>query len=239
MAAFLTDSFHDLPKAFGGLGLRHPFGHDAFGRDLLLTTLRASFNSFRFATVATLLCLFGGLLLGAILAMTPPLPRRWAQSVLDFFLSFPSLLLALGLAALWGPGTLTLTIAILIGSLPAFVRLMYFRSREILASDYIEATQAMGGGSVHVLRVHLIPELLSFARLKIPNFFAQALLAEATLTFLGIGASAGEETWGALLAQSRDVLLEYPRIAFCSGLPLILTVLSLQLLFSEPENARK
>jgi peptide/nickel transport system permease protein len=221
---------HRLPLALSPPELLHPFGFDAFGRDLLAATLRASLLSALFAAAATALCCAAGLALGPAIALAPERARFAALRGLETFLAFPSLLLALGWAALRGPGWDTLLFSLVIGTVPSFSRLMVARTRELEAEAYVLAARALGGGRLRVFRSHLLPALLSLCGVKAPGIFAHALLAEATLSFLGVGAPIGRDTWGSLLAQGRDYLIETPHLAFSTGLPLFLTVLSLQLL---------
>jgi len=133
-------------------------------------------------------------------------------------------------AAIRGPGWGTLVIALAVGTLPGIMRFAEVRTREILAEEYILAAKSSGAGAARILKNHLWPILSRFFAVKAPGIFAGALLSEATLSYLGIGAPIGRESWGALLAQGKDYLLEAPLLAIVSGIPLLLSVLSLQLL---------
>lgn len=221
---------HVLDRALLRPSLGHPFGFDAFGRELIATVLRASFTSVAFSAGAVAISTASALLLGASISLAPPLLRSLGLRVLESLLAFPSLLFALAFAAVRGPSWTTLSFALLIGILPGFTRLVEVRSRELLQEDYVLAARSLGAGDREIIRRHLLPALFSLARVKIPNLFSHALLAEATLSFLGIGAPVGRDTWGSLLAQGKDYLFESPHIALGAGFPLVLTVLSLQLL---------
>jgi ABC-type dipeptide/oligopeptide/nickel transport system permease subunit len=210
--------------------LSHWMGFDPFGRDLKFTVLSASLRSASFACLSVLVTCILGMLFGASIALAPTRVRFAALRALDTLLAFPSLLLALALAAIRGPGWSTLFASLLIGVLPPFVRLIYARSREILSEPFIEAAQSLGASPSRVLLKHLLPMLSSVCAVKIPILFAQALMAEATLSFLGVGAPVGKETWGSLLASGKEYLFEAPHIAFAAGIPLMLTILSLQTL---------
>lgn len=207
----------------------HLFGRDYFGRDLLTLTLQASLFSTCFALIAVTVTFSIGIIGGSSIALLPSKLRTLALRVLDFFLSFPSLLLSLAWAAIAGPGYFTLALSLTIGTLPSFIRLMYLRASELLNEDYVTASQSMGAARWHITTRHLFPALLSLALVKLPSLTAQALLAEATLSFLGVGAPVGRNTWGALLAQGKDYLVEAPHIAIATGLPLFIMILCLQL----------
>jgi peptide/nickel transport system permease protein len=118
------------------------------------------------------------------------------------------------------------------------IRLIYARAQEVLVQDYIEASIGLGGSKAWILTRHVVPELLSLSLLKAPNLFAQALMAEATLSFLGLGAPIGRDTWGSLLAQGKDYLIEAPHLAIGVGIPLVFTVLSLQKISESLESPR-
>ena len=216
---------HTLDKP----SLAHLFGRDYFGRDLLALTLQASLMSTAFALIAVTFTFAFGILGGSTIALSPHTPRTTALRILDFFLSFPSLLLSLAWAAIAGPGYFTLALSLTIGTLPSFMRLMYLRASELLNEDYVTASQSMGASRWHITTHHLFPALFSLARVKLPALTAQALLAEATLSFLGVGAPIGRITWGALLAQGKDYLVEAPHIAIATGFPLFILILCLQL----------
>ncbi len=205
----------------------HPW-KDAFGRNIFLLTMIASARSIFFALITSCISLLIGTVLGAFIALSDLKLNHLLRRALELSIAFPSLLLALGLAAIRGPGWDTLLLSLAIGMIPVFTRLIYLRSQEILVQDYIHAASACGASSLRILSRHLLPALLSTCSVKFPSLFAQALLAEATLSFLGVGAPMGRETWGSVLAQGRDYLIEAPSIALVAGIPLVLTVLSLQ-----------
>lgn len=225
-----SDSQHHLEYSLKGPSLEHPFGFDSFGRDLAQIILKASLTSSSVSLGVVAISTFTALILGASISFAPKALRYGFLRLLETLIVFPSLLFALTYAAIHGPGWDTLNFALLIGILPSFTRLIYLRTREILVEDYTLAAQSMGAGPVLIFKNHLLPALLSLCSIKIPNLFAHALLAEATLSFLGVGAPIGSDTWGSALFQGKEYLLENPHIALGSGIPLVFTVLSLQFL---------
>lgn len=215
----------------------HPWGCDAFGQDLLQGMLRGAWNSAGFAAAATAFSVILGIAIG--LAAAQGKSGRGSttlETLLNAVLAFPSLLLALAWSAARGGGLLTLLGALVLGSFPGFARLVLVRVRELKAMPYLEASRAAGAGPFQESVRHLLPACWSLARAKVPALFAQTLLAEATLSFLGVGAPLGTETWGRSLAQGRDYLIEAPHIALASGIPLVLTVLCSQLLADRNER---
>ena len=221
---------HSLSHALQEGSATHWLGFDAFGRDLLATTLEASKLSSFIAVMTTLVCCILAFALGGFMAMASPGSRALFQRILEALLAFPSLLLALSWSAIRGPGWDTLVVSLALGILPSFSRLIFVRAREILSEDYIQAARALGAGPFRIFFIHLTPALSSLCAIKIPGLFAYALLAEATLSYLGVGAPIGHDTWGSLLAQGKDYLIEAPHLALGTGIPLVLTILSLQLI---------
>lgn len=231
-------ALHRLPRALQGAQGWHLLGFDAFGRDLLITTLRASILSSSFALAALSISLFLGAACGTLLAVAPPRTRFAGLRALETLLAFPSLLFALAWAAVRGPGWDTLGFSLCLATLPSLTRLVYARALELMAEDYVLAARGLGAGPARIAFRHLIPGVIGLCRVKAPNLFATALMAEATLSFLGIGAPIGRDSWGTLLAQGKDYLIEAPHLAFGAGMPLVLTVLSLQILSAAAPKSR-
>jgi peptide/nickel transport system permease protein len=213
-------------------------GGDAFGRPLILLVPMAAAGSlglgaFAATSTALLSLLFSTLILLAIDHAQTQNTRltRWiassAQRTIDFFLAFPSLLFSLAFASILGPGWLTLMMALWVGHLPGLIRLLVLRGQEVRRQEFWLCSEALGAGLFLRAFRHLTPALLELVFLKFPSLFASSLIAEATLSFLGMGAPIGRATWGSLLAQGKDYLVEAPNIALATGIPLILTLWAL------------
>lgn len=206
------------------------WGHDAFGRALIWLVPQASLFSSLLALGTVAVTLFFASFLGGLLALAPPAPTFFVGRILDFFLSFPSLLISITLSAFFKPGWITLLAAILMGTLPSALRMAYVRSREIAQEDFVHAARSLGAGSWHLVFKHLLPHLWNWMSVKTPNLLASCVLAEATLTLLGLGAPLGHNTWGALIQQGKDYLIEAPWISASASIPLFITLLALQAL---------
>jgi peptide/nickel transport system permease protein len=222
-----STSYH-LTRCLVGPSSSHFFGFDAFGRDLFQVTARAGLNSLSFAAMVAAVSIVISVLFSGFIASAPETLKYFSLRVLDFSLAFPSILIAMGWAAIRGPGWTTLWFSLLLGSLPMLTRLLYARTQELLVQDFIEASYSMGAGKFWILSRHVLPSVFSTALIKAPMLFANILVAEATLSFLGLGAPIGKDTWGSLLAQAKDYLIEAPHLAIGIGLPLVFTILSLQ-----------
>jgi peptide/nickel transport system permease protein len=170
-----------------------------------------------------------------LLALLPHRTRWPGESVLQFLVAFPSVLFALAVGAWTGPGRGTVFAALLLGMIPGLARHLLVRVREISSREFIEAAMALGASRLRIVYRHLLPHLIPWASVKMPALLVQALLAEASLSFIGIGFPAGIESWGTLLAQARDYLIEAPLISLCVGLPLVLTVASIDVISKQLE----
>lgn len=219
---------HNLNRVLQSPDWLHPAGFDAFGRELLPLLLSSSLASMSFSLAIVVLAGSVAIFLGGILALAPKRVQQTSIALLEGFLAFPSLIIALAWAAIRAPGWSTLGVALLLGAAPGYVRLLFLRASEVIKEDFIEASIAVGANRWQLLTGHLAPDLFRLSAVKFPTIFAQTLMAEATLSFLGIGAPIGSDTWGSLLAQGKDYLIEAPHLAFFTGTPLFLTVLALQ-----------
>lgn len=219
-----------LEDTLAPMSHQHWLGCDAFGRDLVQVATRASFESFRFAVIATLLSLSLGLFLGSMMAIAKPSVRASGLFVLDLISALPFILIALALASVLGPGYTSLLASLALATLPGVVRLSYLRSLELRSEHYFGASVAFGATRIHLFRTHLIPGLLSVITAKAPGLFAQALLAEAALSFIGVGAPIGADSLGSLIASGKSYLIEAPQILIAGAVPLALSVMILQVL---------
>ncbi|MBC7386626.1 MAG: ABC transporter permease [Cryobacterium sp.] len=216
------------PSHFSLNPLQLTLGTDAFGRNLFHALGVAMQRTLFFASITTVLAVGVGLIAGTGLGMSEGNTRFMGERLLDFALAFPAILLALAIQALVGTGWLTLGFAVSFGLFPSVVRFVSTRAREVAVREYVAAARALGGNHFSIFWRHYRPELFSYLRLKAPSLFAQAILLEATLSFLNLGVSPGVISWGSMLGQAKDYLVEAPHIAWCVGIPLVLTLLSLQ-----------
>lgn len=215
------------------------FPNDSFGRNLFLLVGQAARGSLAFSLLTLISTSILALGFAGGIAVSPPRVRFAFERFLEFLIAFPSLLIALAGQAILGTGTSTLALSLGLGLLPSTIRFLLVRSRELLAEDYVTSAHALGATPLAIARRHLLPGLLEHLRIKLPFLFAQTIGIEATLTFLGLGSSPGTVTWGGLLAQGKDYLVEAPYISLMGGLPLLLTLLALSSLESTLGERRK
>ncbi len=204
-------------------------GYDAFGRNLAALTASAGGTSIGIALLLAAVAIAVAFSLCSLIEFSSrPAIGRLLDPILLGASAFPSVLFALGWAAYRGPGWGTLSAALLFSVVPDLTRLLILRTREIKREPFLEAAIALGATPLWVSFKHVSPHLIPLVRAKLPGLLSRLILGEATLSFLGVGAPIGQDTWGMLLLQSRDYLIEAPMIAIMSGVPLALLVLTLQ-----------
>ncbi|MDB5413607.1 MAG: diguanylate cyclase [Rubritepida sp.] len=209
--------------------LTHLFGTDENGRDVLSRVLYGARASLMAGTIAV----GGAVLIGVPVGLVAGLGGKWVDIVIsriaDAMLSIPFLILAIALAAFLGPALENAMIAIAISASPIFVRLTRGMALEARNTDWVEAARAMGNppwriGLVHVLP-NIIPPLLVQATLAI----AEAIIAEASLSFLGLGQQPPSPSWGSMLNSAQRFIEGAPWLAVFPGLAIFLVVLAFNL----------
>ena len=186
----------------------HLLGTDSLGRDLLAMILYGGRLSLYIGALAALLSGLLALIYGGASGLAPRGVDGLLMRFCELLMSLPSLILVLFLQALWGQASPT-SIAVVIGvtSWMSLAKLVRSEVRQIRESDFILAAKLMGAGFPYLLRKHLLPNLISPAMYMVVSNFAQAIIAETTLSFLGLGLPVSQVSWGSLLSLSRNALL--------------------------------
>jgi peptide/nickel transport system permease protein len=148
----------------------------------------------------------------------------------DFTFAFPALLSAIMLAAIYGPGLLTSIVAIGIFNIPVFARLTSGAANAVWARDFITAARAAGKGPMRITFDHVLPNVASPLIVQATISFATAILAEAALSYLGLGTQAPQPSWGRMLSDAQSLLFQAPQLALYPGAAIMLSVLGLNLM---------
>jgi peptide/nickel transport system permease protein len=148
----------------------------------------------------------------------------------DALMAFPAILLAIGITAVLGPSTIDVVIALAIAYIPRTARIVRASVIVLREMEYVQAAIAAGAGHWRILRHHILPNAMAPLIVQLSFLFAYAVLSEATLSFLGLGAVPPTPTWGNIMAQGRQYMTEAPWIITIPGVALMITVLGLNLL---------
>ena len=201
----------DLLERFSEIGTGgHLLGTDNLGRDVWSRLLEGIRWSISAAAIATLIAFVLGTVVGLTAAQFPGWVRTVLNQLVDMALAFPSLIIAIIVVAVVGRGFWPLTITLGLVSWPVFARVVFAESLSLLERDYVVAARAFGARHVAILLGHILPGLRPTLSVVLAFHFADMLVAESALSFLGLGAPLGVPTWGNLLQESRDYLMVAP-----------------------------
>ncbi|MDB5522283.1 MAG: ABC-type dipeptide/oligopeptide/nickel transport system, permease component [Rhizobium sp.] len=208
----------------------HVLGTDELGRDVFSRLLYGARPSLVVAVVATLLSTVLGSLLGLLAAINRSVLRAVIMSAMDILFAFPAVLFALVLMTVLGTSLINLIIALTVIYLPRIVRVVYASALQVVELDYVSAAVALGAGKSRILLRHVLPNVAGPLIVQATLGFSLAILAEATLSFLGLGVQPPEPSWGAMLNAGRPFLEVAPWLAIYPTLAISLAVLGFNLL---------
>lgn len=205
------------------------FGTDNFGRSLWSRVVwGAQLSMIIGASVVALNAVFGTLI-GAAAGYFKRLDNALMR-VNDALMAFPAILLAIAVTAVLGPSTLNVILALSIVYIPRTARIVRSSVIVLREMEYVQAAVAAGAGHWRILRHHILPNAMAPMIVQLSFLFAYAVLSEATLSFLGVGAVPPTPTWGNIMAEGRDFMREAPWIITIPGVALMITVMGLNLL---------
>ena len=208
----------------------HVLGTDELGRDLLSRILWGSRVSLPVAFVAVAVGLFGGGLIGLVSGYAGGIADLLLMRLVDALLAFPGLILAIAVVAALGPGLRNAMIAIGIVAVPVYARLVRAVVLQLKQMEFIVATRSLGATPLRLVLRHLIPNLLNPIIVQVSLSAGFAILAEATLSFLGLGAQLPTPDWGQMINSGASFLNNDPWLAIVPGAAISITVYSFNLL---------
>jgi peptide/nickel transport system permease protein len=216
----------DIPDRTAPPSLMHLFGTDQFGRDLLSRVAYGSRVALLVGVFSTLIGTIVGVAIGAFSGFVGGWVDELDMRLLDIVLAFPQIVLAIALAAVLGPSLTNVILIVGLLQVPHFARVVRGSVLSIKTTDYVVAARIIGLSELRILVQHVVPNTLGpvivLASLAIP----EAITAEAALSFLGLGVQPPAPSWGNLLADGRQYLLEAPWLATFPGLVITLAVLA-------------
>jgi len=213
-----------------GPSAAHWFGTDHFGRDTLSMIMVGARNAVAVGVAAVGI----GLLAGVPLGLPAALRRGWPEDVVmratDLTFAFPAVLTAVLIAALWGPGGINAIVAVGIFNIAVFARLARAASLQTIARPFVKAAAAIGKGPWRIGLEHVLPNIAGLLVVQATVQFAIAILAEAGLSYLGLGVQPPAPSWGRMLNEAQTFMFIAPGQAVFPGLAIALAVLGLNLL---------
>jgi peptide/nickel transport system permease protein len=206
-------------------------GTDELGRDTLSRTLYGARVSLTVAASVVFGCGFTGLMIGMLAGYAGGWFDRFVNLLLiNAFLSFPGILLAIAFAAFLGPGISKVILALVITGWAGYARLARAQVLKVKELEFILAARSLGASQARILATHLLPNILQPVLIQATIGMAGAILAESTLSFLGLGVLAPVPSWGAMLNDARSHLFDAPHLVIFPALAVMLAVLAFNLL---------
>lgn len=219
----------DIAHRFAPATLAHPLGTDQLGRDLLSMLMAGARPSLGVALLAVAIGLGAGVPLGLVAAARPGWIDEAIARAADILFAFPALVLALLIVAVAGPGAAHAGIAIGLFNIPVFARLTRAAARSIWARDFILAARLAGKGRARISIEHVLPNIAGALLIQACVQLSLGLIAEAGLSFLGLGVQPPSPSWGRMLAEGQTLIGVAPRLVLLPGLAILLTVLGINL----------
>lgn len=219
-----------LAEGLKGPSVTHPFGQDRLGRDLLSRMLYGARISFWVATVAISISLGIGLLVGTAAGHFGGWMDELLMRLVDILQAFPGILLAIAFAAILGPSITNVVIALSLIGWVGYARLTRGQTLVVREMEFVAAAKALGGRDLRVILRHVLPNILGPILVEASFGFASVIVAEASLSFLGLGAQPPTPSWGGMLNEARQYLLVAPHLTLFPGLAIVVTVMGFNFL---------
>jgi len=220
----------DIPNKLKPMSAAHWLGTDSLGRDVVSMLLVGA----RYGVAVGLIAVGIGITAGVALGLYAAARRGWVEELImrsaDFTLAFPALLTAIMLTAIYGPGLVTSIVAIGIFNIPEFARITRASANAIWTREYVLASRACGKSRWHITFSHVLPNIANVLIVQATIRFAIAILAEAALSYLGLGTQPPTPSWGRMLNEGQAMMYQAPWLAVWPGLAIVFSVLGLNLM---------
>ena len=217
----------DLPTRLGIPSRAHWFGTDELGRDILSRVIFGARISMLVGGCVVAVSLALGLIIGSIAGYYGgAIDRFFNVVVMNAFLSFPGILLAIAFVAFRGPGIMNLVVALSLGGWVGYARLVRGQVLAAREREFVEAARALGASDLRIIVRHILPNIIQPVIVQAAIGMAGAILAEATMSFLGLGVPPPTASWGTMLNDGRAHLFDAPLLVLFPALAVMLAVLS-------------
>jgi peptide/nickel transport system permease protein len=235
----------DIAQKVRPASAEHWLGTDAFGRDTLSMVMSGAVASLFVALAAVAIGAGLGVPLGLLAAARRGPIEALVMRFSDFVFAFPALLIAILLREVFGPGAVNAMVAIGIFNVPVFARVAYASALSLWTRDFVLAARVSGKGAARITWEHVLPNILAVLIVQATVQLSLGILAEAALSYVGLGVQPPRPSWGRMLNEAQTLMIVAPRLAIAPGLAIILTVFGLNLLgdglrdLADPRLARE
>jgi len=220
----------DIPHKLASPSAAHWLGTDNLGRDVVSELLAGSRVSILVGVVAVGIGLAFGVAFGLVAAFSKGVVEDVIMKACDFVFAFPALLSAIMLTSTYGPGAVNAIVAIGVYNVPIIAKLTRATGNSVLGREFALAARAAGRGPLSIAFDHVLPNIAPALIVQATIQFAIAILAEAALSYLGLGAQPPQASWGRMLSEAQNVLFNTPMLSIYPGAAIALSVLGLNLL---------
>ncbi len=220
----------NLTLSFAKPSAEHILGNDELGRDILSRLIYGTRTSLSIGFIAVMIAAGCGIILGLVAGYVGGIVNSVISRVMDALLSIPAIMLSLGLGIIFGSGMASLMIILGLSTIPTYTRLMCAQVLAIRNSDYINAERVLGASSIRIMFSHILPNCLSPIIVLFTMNIGGTILAEASLSFLGLGVKAPMASWGAMVNEGYSRLITNPVFALAPGICIMLLVLGFNIL---------
>ena len=208
----------------------HPFGTDSFGRDVFARIVHGARISLIIGVVITFVSMLMACIFGSVAGYFGGKVDNVIMRIMDILISIPSILLTMCIVATLGSNVTNLVIALTISTIPGYTRIVRSVILNLKGSDYIEAAKACGSSNARIIMRHILPNALGPIIVQATMGISNAIIAAASLSYIGLGSQPPQPEWGVMLSEAKDMMRQYPYLAIFPGIAIVITALCFNLM---------